>query len=782
MKNNQLKSLLIASTLSILTACGGGGDSDGGDQEVVNSAPVTSPSSEIVIQDSSAYSIALIATDADGDALTYSLDSSPIGGTATLSGSTVTYTPDSAFSGSDNFTFLANDGKIDSNISTVSIDVQAVSNIAGRTVEADGTPVANAEIKVIDLTGGLIETIQGASDGTFTLTALTDQQVILSSSASGFANQITPVQLPSLKSSVVPVDIVMISRGASQTIDIDVGGTLTGENGSSVTVDPGSFVDAAGNQITGDITVNVTPVDVSNSAILSAFPGDFTGIVESSGLSSSIASLGTVEFVFTDSSGNEIQLMDGVTADIEIPIFFTTNPQTGATIEVGDSIDLWSLNETTGVWLQEGTGTVVVNTASPTGLALLATVSHFTWWNCDVTYSPGKVTVTVESTDPAIVGTGTLNAVTDANIGWRPSQVGTTVQIGQTTSPLYIASGGETCLWVDYILQGGTTVSTLEQCIDPVEQNTNYDLTFTIPFSTDPLDVINTNVESSYNAEIPMQAIVIFPYSIETSVTYAITSGSLPAGLSLTSTGTTGSKIQGIPTVTGSFPITIVATDSDGNTDTLTLTIDVVNPPAPTLETTHTLFSLANMDVSNDVADSSLIVDSNVPSPTNWTITNADGSAVASNVTISSSGLLSIINFDGISATYHVLAYNSSGASNTLMVNVEKLLAPLLQTPISYLHAVDPSFVSISIIEANDYNSGGPVDSWSISPNNNGSIFINSETGVIEYEGYAEGTYVVTATNDAGSSVMNLNITDDLMITDPCTDPLNPNPDPNMCP
>jgi len=44
------------------------------------------------------------------------------------------------------------------------------------------------------------------------------------------------------------------------------------------------------------------------------------------------------------------------------------------------------------------------------------------------------------------------------------------------------------------------------------------------------------------------------------TITYAITSGLLPAGMSLTS----GGLLSGIPTQTGSFPVTVTATDSGG--------------------------------------------------------------------------------------------------------------------------------------------------------------------------------------------------------------------------
>ena len=43
---------------------------------------------------------------------------------------------------------------------------------------------------------------------------------------------------------------------------------------------------------------------------------------------------------------------------------------------------LWSLNERTGTWIEEGSGRVVA-AASPSGLALRGEVTHFSWWNHD---------------------------------------------------------------------------------------------------------------------------------------------------------------------------------------------------------------------------------------------------------------------------------------------------------------------------------------------------------------------------------------------------------------
>ncbi|MGE5234957.1 MAG: PKD domain-containing protein [Acidobacteriota bacterium] len=67
--------------------------------------------------------IQLVATDADGNALTLRVVSQPEHGTAGLSGTVATYYPDEGFAGNDSFTFAAWDGSTDSNLGTVSISV-----------------------------------------------------------------------------------------------------------------------------------------------------------------------------------------------------------------------------------------------------------------------------------------------------------------------------------------------------------------------------------------------------------------------------------------------------------------------------------------------------------------------------------------------------------------------------------------------------------------------------------------------------------------------------------
>lgn len=67
--------------------------------------------------------ITLTATDTDGDPLTYSIVTGPSHGVLSGPPPNVTYTPSLDYTGSDSFTFKANDGKANSNVATVSIMV-----------------------------------------------------------------------------------------------------------------------------------------------------------------------------------------------------------------------------------------------------------------------------------------------------------------------------------------------------------------------------------------------------------------------------------------------------------------------------------------------------------------------------------------------------------------------------------------------------------------------------------------------------------------------------------
>ena len=91
----------------------------------VNDAPVVT-SKAVSTTIGAALPVNLNGTDLDGDVLTYSVVSGPAHGSLTGTPPSLTYLPASGFSGSDQFTFKANDGKVNSENATISIEVDGI--------------------------------------------------------------------------------------------------------------------------------------------------------------------------------------------------------------------------------------------------------------------------------------------------------------------------------------------------------------------------------------------------------------------------------------------------------------------------------------------------------------------------------------------------------------------------------------------------------------------------------------------------------------------------------
>ncbi len=118
----QYLTLLIVAGLS-LVACGGD-TSPPGDTNTGNSAPITQDINSSTTADTP-VAITLLATDADGDDLSFEVSTTPSNGSLSGTAPDLTYTPSTDFTGTDSFTYQANDGTVSSTPSTVTITVTA---------------------------------------------------------------------------------------------------------------------------------------------------------------------------------------------------------------------------------------------------------------------------------------------------------------------------------------------------------------------------------------------------------------------------------------------------------------------------------------------------------------------------------------------------------------------------------------------------------------------------------------------------------------------------------
>lgn len=92
-----------------------------------NQAPLAQNDNAITNEDTP-VNVTLQATDADNDPLTYSLVAHPAKGTLSGTAPNLTYTPNANANGNDSFTFMANDGSVNSNIATISLTINAVND------------------------------------------------------------------------------------------------------------------------------------------------------------------------------------------------------------------------------------------------------------------------------------------------------------------------------------------------------------------------------------------------------------------------------------------------------------------------------------------------------------------------------------------------------------------------------------------------------------------------------------------------------------------------------
>jgi hypothetical protein len=116
------------------------------------------------------------------------------------------------------------------------------------------------------------------------------------------------------------------------------------------------------------------------------------------------------------SGGEDLNLAEGSTAEITVPLDASLLSDAPATIP------LWYFDETNGYWIEEGQATLVGNT-------YVGTVSHFSFWNCDIPAEAVNLCVTVIN--------ASNDNLTNLNVGITSNTYGT--RYGYTNS------NGEVC-------------------------------------------------------------------------------------------------------------------------------------------------------------------------------------------------------------------------------------------------------------------------------------------------------------------------------------------------
>jgi hypothetical protein len=350
-------------------------------------------------------------------------------------------------------------------------------------------------------TGAAEATTDASGHATIAVAAGVEQ--VLTIDTSGFAEQVKVVNLPAGATAGALRAMVIPRQPAAAIAAIENGGTATGRHGVSVTFPAGALIDGSGRAVTGAVDLLMTPVDVTDVDV-EAFPGLFEGIPTGASRTG-IVSYGTSELVPTQ-GGAKLALAAGKTAQIELPVYVTKHVD-GSAVKAGDTIALWSLDTSTGLWKQEGSASVVANAASPTGLALRATIAHFSWWNGDAVSGRATVQLTVTAGN-ANVPAGT-SAPVDATVvaGSGPASTATTSVTVGTPAALTVPANATVRFRTRFDLPTQTCTGSVDVATPAASGSVSATLAATcidvpIPTIVRPADLSATNSASDTTVDI----------------------------------------------------------------------------------------------------------------------------------------------------------------------------------------------------------------------------------------------------------------------------------------
>ncbi|MDB2493868.1 carboxypeptidase-like regulatory domain-containing protein [Flavobacteriaceae bacterium] len=175
--------------------------------------------------------------------------------------------------------------------------------------------------------------------------------------------------------SVVPtaginqVQIMLLPQTVTRTVSSGTTATVSLSNGAAVDLS-GAYSNADGSDYTGDVQVTLHLLNPTDDNMQQQMPG----MLLAENLQNEarmLETLGMLAIELRSDTGEKLNLSEETTATISVPL----DPETLA--GAPNEIPLWYFDEENGYWIEEGSATLQ-------GTKYVGTVSHFSFWNCDI--------------------------------------------------------------------------------------------------------------------------------------------------------------------------------------------------------------------------------------------------------------------------------------------------------------------------------------------------------------------------------------------------------------
>ena len=254
------------------------------------------------------------------------------------------------------------------------------------------------------------------------------------------------------------VRIKLIKKNQIGTINATTGGSVS-LSGSSITLPANAVVVKATNApYTGTVRVFAANVDPTAGDISLVVPGSFQAN-DANGIRVLLKSYGMIGVELEGTGGEPLQIASGKKANLKIAIPASLQAAAPATLP------FWYLDETSGIWKEEGTGT-------RNGTYYEGEVSHFSFWNSDIGNNAIYLQMTLQTNEGPLPFT--MVKITRVNNG--SFSYGHTDSLGHVNGYVF----GNEPLLLEVIDNCG--ISIYSQNIGPFSGNTNLgNITVTLP-------------------------------------------------------------------------------------------------------------------------------------------------------------------------------------------------------------------------------------------------------------------------------------------------------------
>ncbi|SCB58252.1 Putative Ig domain-containing protein [Rhizobium aethiopicum] len=455
-------------------------------------------------------------------------------------------------------------------------------------------------------------------------------------------------------------------------------------------------------------------------------------------------------FILVDASANPFTINIAIAASVAPPV---AGPAS-ATVSHGSSSNPITLNLSGGAATSVAVGTQAAHgtaSASGTSITYTPTASYagpdsftYTATNAGGTSAPATVTITVSpptiSLSPATLPSGATGAaygqIVTASGGTAPYSYAITAGALPPGLSLSAATGA----LAGTPTAGGTfnfTISVTDSStgVGPFTSSRPYSITVAAPtIAINPSSLPAATTGTAYSQTITASG-GTSPYS------YAVTAGTLPSGLTLSSSGV----LSGTPTISGTFNITITATDSSSGTGPFTgsraytLTTNIQPPVAGGVTATVAANSSNNpitLNITGGAASSVAIATG-----------AANGTAIASGTSITYTPTSGYSGSDSFTYT----ATNGSGTSAPATVTITVSPPTLAFSPPS--GALPNGAVGIAYSQTVTASGGASPYSYGVTGSLPAGLTLNPSTGAITGTPTTPGNYgfSITAT-DANSA------------------------------